>query len=76
MHDYHLMRLPAELRARSKTIRVAWYLHTPFPTSEIYRILPVRRELLEGLLQADLVGFQAIRRMAMMMTMDGGGVVG
>ena len=36
---------------------VAWFLHTPFPSSEIYRILPYRRELLEGLLHADLVGF-------------------
>ena len=52
------MRLPAELRQRKPRCKVAWYLHTPFPTSEIYRILPVRRELLEGLLQADLVGFQ------------------
>lgn len=58
VHDYHLMRLPAELRAKKPKCRIAWYLHTPFPTSEIYRILPVRRELLEGLLQADLVGFQ------------------
>jgi len=58
VHDYHLMRLPAELRSRRPKCRIAWYLHTPFPTSEIYRILPVRRELLEGLLKADLVAFQ------------------
>jgi hypothetical protein len=37
--------------------QVSWFLHTPFPSSEIYRILPVRRELLEGLLCADLLGF-------------------
>jgi trehalose 6-phosphate synthase/phosphatase len=52
------MRLPAELRERQPACKVAWYLHTPFPTSEIYRILPVRKELLQGLLKADLVGFQ------------------
>jgi len=52
------MRLSAELRLRRPKIRVAWCLYTPFPTSEIYRILPVRRELLEGLLKADLVGYQ------------------
>jgi len=58
VHDYHLMSLPAELRLRKPKCKIAWYLHTPFPTSEIYRILPVRKELLEGLLKADLVGFQ------------------
>ncbi|KAJ1456055.1 glycosyltransferase family 20-domain-containing protein [Pelagophyceae sp. CCMP2097] len=57
VHDYHLMRLPYELRRRSAKIPVAWFLHTPFPSSEIYRILPFRKELLEGLLHADLVGF-------------------
>lgn len=34
------------------------YLHTPFPSSEVYRILPVRKQLLQGLLAADLIGFQ------------------
>ena len=57
VHDYHLMRLPLELRRRDARVSVAWFLHTPFPSSEIYRILPYRRELLEGLLHADLVGF-------------------
>ena len=57
VHDYHLMRLPLELRRREKNMAVAWFLHTPFPSSEIYRILPFRQELLEGLLHADLVGF-------------------
>jgi len=57
VHDYHLMRLPLELRRRDPRVSVAWFLHTPFPSSEIYRILPYRRELLEGLLHADLVGF-------------------
>mmetsp|Transcript_20182 Transcript_20182/g.63481 ORF Transcript_20182/g.63481 Transcript_20182/m.63481 type:complete len:996 (+) Transcript_20182:205-3192(+) len=57
VHDYHLMRLPLELRKRDPRIATAWFLHTPFPSSEIYRILPYRRELLEGLLHADLVGF-------------------
>ncbi|KAH8066944.1 hypothetical protein JL721_7937 [Aureococcus anophagefferens] len=57
VHDYHLMRLPLELRRLDPRVAVAWFLHTPFPSSEIYRILPYRRELLEGLLHADLVGF-------------------
>ena len=57
VHDYHLMRCPLELRKRRPAMKVSWFLHTPFPSSEIYRILPVRRELLEGLLCADLLGF-------------------
>jgi len=57
VQDYHLMRLPAEIRKRCPEARIGWFLHTPFPSSEIYRILPVRDELLEGLVSADLVGF-------------------
>lgn len=48
VHDYHLMWLPYELRQRFKTAIIGWFLHTPFPSSEIYRILPVRKPLLEG----------------------------
>ncbi|TIB35094.1 hypothetical protein E3P86_02721 [Wallemia ichthyophaga] len=38
-------------------VKIGWFLHTPFPSSEIYRILPVRREILLGILHCDLVGF-------------------
>ena len=38
-------------------MKVGWFLHTPFPSSEIYRMLPVREELLLSVLAADLVGF-------------------
>ncbi|RJE27167.1 alpha,alpha-trehalose-phosphate synthase subunit [Aspergillus sclerotialis] len=62
VHDYHLMLLPEMLReefraAGKENIRIGFFLHTPFPSSEIYRILPVRAELLRGLLHCDLVGF-------------------
>mmetsp|Transcript_10631 Transcript_10631/g.40041 ORF Transcript_10631/g.40041 Transcript_10631/m.40041 type:complete len:1009 (-) Transcript_10631:187-3213(-) len=57
VHDYHLMQLPRELRSRNERCRIAWFLHTPWPSSEVYRILPVRKPLLEGLLCADLLGF-------------------
>ncbi|KAK9354719.1 glycosyl transferase [Lipomyces doorenjongii] len=61
VHDYHLMLLPAMLReeiAQTKShVKLGWFLHTPFPSSEIYRILPVRREVLEGVLHCDLLGF-------------------
>lgn len=48
-----------ELVAKEKGkegIRIGFFLHTPFPSSEIYRILPVRREILLGVLQCDLIG--------------------
>ena len=56
-HDYHLMLLPAVLRERMPTAKVGWFLHTPFPSSEIYRTLPLREELLHSVLKADLIGF-------------------
>lgn len=39
------------------SIKIGFFLHTPFPSSEIYRILPVRREILLGILHCDLIGF-------------------
>jgi trehalose 6-phosphate synthase len=61
VHDYHLMLLPQMLRAEiantRKNVRIGFFLHTPFPSSEIYRILPVREALLAGLLDCDLIGF-------------------
>ena len=40
------------------SIKIGFFLHTPFPSSEIYRILPVRQEILRGILYCDLIGFQ------------------
>ena len=57
IHDYHLMVLPSILRQKFPSSKIGWFLHTPFPSSEVYRVLPVRQEILEGLLGADLVGF-------------------
>lgn len=61
IHDYHLMLLPQMLREElgntKKNVRFGFFLHTPFPSSEIYRILPVRKEILEGVLSCDLIGF-------------------
>jgi trehalose 6-phosphate synthase/phosphatase len=56
-HDYHLMLLPSKLKEEHPGMKVGWFLHTPFPSSEIYRMLPVREELLLSVLSADLVGF-------------------
>ncbi|KAL1357174.1 hypothetical protein HN51_009145 [Arachis hypogaea] len=57
VHDYQLMVLPTFLRKRYSRIKLGFFLHSPFPTSEIYRTLPVRGEILKALLNADLIGF-------------------
>lgn len=59
IHDYHLMLLPQLLKARMPDLPVGFFLHIPFPSFEVFRLLPGRwrREILEGLLGADLVGF-------------------
>ncbi|XP_010251315.1 PREDICTED: probable alpha,alpha-trehalose-phosphate synthase [UDP-forming] 9 [Nelumbo nucifera] len=57
VHDYHLMVLPTFLRRRFNRVKLGFFLHSPFPSSEIYRTLPVREEILRGLLNSDLIGF-------------------
>jgi len=57
IHDYHLMVLPTFLRKRYYRVKMGFFLHSPFPSSEIYRSLPVRDEMLRSLLNCDLVGF-------------------
>ncbi len=57
VHDYQLMLLPRMLRRRRPELRIGFFLHTPFPSYEIFRCLPQREELLDGLLGADQVGF-------------------
>ena len=58
VHDFHLMLVPAMLRRRAPGLSVGFFLHTPFPSSEVYRLLPAREEVLRGLLGADYVSFQ------------------
>ncbi len=57
IHDYQLMLLPALLREKVEDITIGFFLHIPFPSFEIFRLLPWRKQLLEGLLGADLIGF-------------------
>ena len=61
VHDYHLMLLPAMLREETrrlnKSISIGFFLHTPFPCDEMFMVLPVRNEILEGILHSNLVGF-------------------
>ncbi|HEX6976412.1 MAG TPA: bifunctional alpha,alpha-trehalose-phosphate synthase (UDP-forming)/trehalose-phosphatase [Vicinamibacterales bacterium] len=63
VHDYQLMLVPALLRQRLPDARIGFFLHIPFPSSEIFRVLPWRREVLNGILGADLVGFHTFAYM-------------
>ncbi len=57
VHDYQLLLLPAMLRAARPEMRIGFFLHTPFPAYDVFRCHPRRRELVEGMLGADLLGF-------------------
>lgn len=59
IHDYHLMLLPQMIREKKPHASIGFFLHIPFPSSEIYRILPKewREAILRGMLGADLIGF-------------------
>ncbi len=58
VQDYQLQLVPQMLRALRPDLRIGFYLHIPFPPTELFQQLPWRRQILEGLLGADLVGFQ------------------
>ncbi|KAI3437768.1 hypothetical protein D9Q98_000215 [Chlorella vulgaris] len=57
IHDYHLLVLPSLLRKRFHRIRCGIFLHSPFPSSEIFRTFPRREEVIRSMLNADLIGF-------------------
>lgn len=57
VHDFHLMLVPAMLRRRQPRLSIGFFLHIPFPSSEVYRVLPSREEVLRGMLGADYVSF-------------------
>jgi trehalose 6-phosphate synthase len=58
VQDYQLQLVPAMLRRLRPDLRIGFFLHIPFPPIELFSQLPWRKELVEGLLGADLVGFQ------------------
>ncbi len=57
IHDYHLFLLPRLLRQKMPELSIGFFLHIPFPSSEVFRILPWRNEILRGIMGADLIGF-------------------
>lgn len=57
VHDFHLMLLPQMLRERLADPMIGFFLHIPFPSIEMFRLLPWRTRLVEGVLGSDLIGF-------------------
>ena len=57
VHDYHLLLLPSMLRSLFPNLPIGFFLHIPFPSPSIFMQLPWRKELMEGMLGADLIGF-------------------
>jgi trehalose 6-phosphate synthase/phosphatase len=58
VHDYHLLLVPYYLRRMVPDARLAFFLHIPFPATDVFRVLPWSRNLLRGMLASDLIGFQ------------------
>lgn len=57
VQDYQLMLLPKMIREKKNEVNIGYFHHIPFPSYELFRVLPEREEVLEGLLGADLIGF-------------------
>ncbi|KAG0165723.1 threalose-6-phosphate phosphatase [Apophysomyces sp. BC1034] len=58
VHDYHLLLVPEMVRSKIPKARIGLFVHAPFASSEIFRCLPKRQEILKGMMGANLVGFQ------------------
>ncbi|WP_317258936.1 bifunctional alpha,alpha-trehalose-phosphate synthase (UDP-forming)/trehalose-phosphatase [Hymenobacter tibetensis] len=63
VHDYQLLLLPSLLRQARPQATIGFFLHIPFPSQELIRVLPWRKELLQGMLGADLIGFHTFSYM-------------
>ncbi|OLL21939.1 Trehalose-phosphatase [Neolecta irregularis DAH-3] len=59
IHDYQFMLLPQILRQRIPNAKIGFFMHAPFPSSEYFRCLPRRKEILSGMLGANTIGFQS-----------------
>lgn len=57
VHDYHLMLLPKLIRENLEDSNIGFFLHIPFPSSEIFRLIPWCKDIINGLLGSDLIGF-------------------
>lgn len=57
VHDYQLLMLPSMIREEHEEVTIGFFQHIPFPSFELFRLIPWREELLKGMLGADLLGF-------------------
>lgn len=57
IHDYQLLLVPEMIKSVKPNVTIGFFLHIPFPSFEVFRILPWRNELIKGMLGADLIGF-------------------
>ncbi|MEN6454108.1 MAG: bifunctional alpha,alpha-trehalose-phosphate synthase (UDP-forming)/trehalose-phosphatase [Prolixibacteraceae bacterium] len=57
IHDYQLLLMPEMIKRIKPGVTIGFFLHIPFPSYEVFRILPWRKELIKGMLGADLIGF-------------------
>lgn len=57
IQDYQLMLLPKMLKDKNPSLKISYFHHIPFPTTEIFRVIPRRKDLLRGVLGADYIGF-------------------
>ena len=61
IHDYNLWLVPGYIRSKRSDLKIAFFHHTPFPSSDVFSILPWRKQILESLLSCDVVGFHIPR---------------
>lgn len=61
VHDYQLQLVPKLLRERRPDLTIAFFLHIPFPPGQLFAQMPWRRRIVEGLLGADVIGFQQVQ---------------
>lgn len=57
IHDNFLLLVPTYVRKRDLNVNMGFFMHCPFPSSDIYKMFPYRREILKSLLMCDLIGF-------------------
>ncbi|KAJ0389080.1 hypothetical protein P43SY_011478 [Pythium insidiosum] len=57
VQDYHLLLMPSYIIRKARNANIGLFLHVPFPSSEVFRTLSARKEILRGMLNADHIGF-------------------
>jgi len=60
VHDYQLALVPGMIRQQLPEAAIGFFLHVPFPSAEVFRLLPWRRQLLEGMLGSSVIGFHTV----------------